>query len=241
MADGLIYFGVDEYGRLAVLRTAGFAIAECKSLLQFRTSLCSRNSPGPVLIADDLDCPSATTLARATGSAPLILFRGKFRYCDETQFDLVVPASASPDTWVGEFAKLLEKAQGPTAHSETGSPAELTREPDAHPEPALPQQESAAKSGGAVKFRDMELHCMDCGRLFIFSAAEQEFFQSKGFKHIPKRCKRCRMTHSGKKNAHLPPEVEVNCAECGVRTTVPFKPAQGRPVLCRSCFQKHQG
>jgi hypothetical protein len=22
---------------------------------------------------------------------------------------------------------------------------------------------------------------------------------------------------------------------------VPFKPTQGRPVLCRSCFQKHQG
>ncbi|HUV97475.1 MAG TPA: CxxC-x17-CxxC domain-containing protein, partial [Acidobacteriaceae bacterium] len=25
--------------------------------------------------------------------------------------------------------------------------------------------------------------------------------------------------------------------ECGTETTVPFKPTQGRPVLCRSCFQ----
>jgi CxxC-x17-CxxC domain-containing protein len=28
------------------------------------------------------------------------------------------------------------------------------------------------------------------------------------------------------------------CATCGVDTTVPFKPTQGRPVLCRGCFQK---
>jgi CxxC-x17-CxxC domain-containing protein len=28
------------------------------------------------------------------------------------------------------------------------------------------------------------------------------------------------------------------CAQCGTDTTVPFKPTQGRPVLCRGCFQK---
>jgi hypothetical protein len=25
-----------------------------------------------------------------------------------------------------------------------------------------------------------------------------------------------------------------------METTVPFKPTQGRPVLCRSCFQRQQ-
>ena len=30
----------------------------------------------------------------------------------------------------------------------------------------------------------------------------------------------------------------VTCTTCGVDTTVPFKPSQGRPVLCRPCFQK---
>jgi CxxC-x17-CxxC domain-containing protein len=25
---------------------------------------------------------------------------------------------------------------------------------------------------------------------------------------------------------------------CGADTTVPFKPTQGRPVLCRSCFKQ---
>jgi CxxC-x17-CxxC domain-containing protein len=34
------------------------------------------------------------------------------------------------------------------------------------------------------------------------------------------------------------PETRIQCSECGMETTVPFRPTQGRPVLCRSCFQK---
>ena len=30
------------------------------------------------------------------------------------------------------------------------------------------------------------------------------------------------------------------CTECGTTTTVPFRPAQGRPVYCRLCFQDHR-
>jgi CxxC-x17-CxxC domain-containing protein len=32
-------------------------------------------------------------------------------------------------------------------------------------------------------------------------------------------------------------ETRTECSACGIETTVPFKPTQGRPVLCRSCFQ----
>ena len=31
------------------------------------------------------------------------------------------------------------------------------------------------------------------------------------------------------------------CSDCGIETTVPFKPTQGRPVLCRQCFQTKRG
>jgi hypothetical protein len=40
---------------------------------------------------------------------------------------------------------------------------------------------------------------MECGMEFIFSAAEQEFFASKGFT-APKRCKACRMKKKAAKN-----------------------------------------
>jgi CxxC-x17-CxxC domain-containing protein len=32
------------------------------------------------------------------------------------------------------------------------------------------------------------------------------------------------------------PVSNVQCTTCGRQTTVPFKPTQGRPVLCRTCF-----
>ena len=34
------------------------------------------------------------------------------------------------------------------------------------------------------------------------------------------------------------PGYEVVCAACGVLTTVPFEPKNGKPVLCHACFVK---
>jgi CxxC-x17-CxxC domain-containing protein len=31
-------------------------------------------------------------------------------------------------------------------------------------------------------------------------------------------------------------ETRAICSQCGKETTVPFRPTQGRPVLCRECF-----
>lgn len=33
---------------------------------------------------------------------------------------------------------------------------------------------------------------------------------------------------------------KATCSECGAETEVPFKPAEGRPVYCRDCYQKHR-
>jgi CxxC-x17-CxxC domain-containing protein len=35
--------------------------------------------------------------------------------------------------------------------------------------------------------------------------------------------------------------VSVKCSDCGDETTVPFQPAEGRPVYCRDCYQKRRG
>lgn len=43
-----------------------------------------------------------------------------------------------------------------------------------------------------MDFQDRPLQCMDCKNEFIFTAGEQEFYDRKGFKEIPKRCKPCR-------------------------------------------------
>jgi CxxC-x17-CxxC domain-containing protein len=97
-----------------------------------------------------------------------------------------------------------------------------------------------------MEFLDRLLTCADCGGEFIFTAGEQLFFFDKQFKNDPKRCKPCKSKRSsatvkagaGPAAAGLSrTETRTECSACGIETTVPFKPTQGRPVLCRQCFQ----
>jgi CxxC-x17-CxxC domain-containing protein len=98
-----------------------------------------------------------------------------------------------------------------------------------------------------MQFADRFLKCTDCGNDFVFTAGEQLFFYDKQFKNDPKRCKLCKAKRAGlgrsanpEGGAALPfskTETRTECSACGVETTVPFKPTQGRPVLCRECFQ----
>ena len=98
-----------------------------------------------------------------------------------------------------------------------------------------------------MDFADRLLKCSDCGTEFVFTAGEQLFFYDKQFKNDPKRCKLCKAKRAdmGKApgasaSSALPlsrTETRTQCSACGIETTVPFKPTQGRPVLCRQCFQ----
>ena len=43
-----------------------------------------------------------------------------------------------------------------------------------------------------MDFQDRPIECIDCHQSFVFTAGEQEFYDRKGFKEVPKRCKPCR-------------------------------------------------
>jgi CxxC-x17-CxxC domain-containing protein len=99
-----------------------------------------------------------------------------------------------------------------------------------------------------MEFVDRLLTCADCGCEFVFTAGEQLFFLDKQFKNDPKRCKPCKSRRSAQGASAAPgsgpvaagisrTETRTECSECGIATTVPFKPTQGRPVLCRQCFK----
>ena len=94
------------------------------------------------------------------------------------------------------------------------------------------------------EFNDRVLVCVDCHSQFIFTAGEQIFFLDKQFKNDPKRCKPCKAKRAalgarpgGAGSGMTRTETRTECSECHIETTVPFKPTQGRPVLCRQCFQ----
>lgn len=88
-----------------------------------------------------------------------------------------------------------------------------------------------------MEFVDRILKCVDCGSEFVFTAGEQLFFHDKQFKNDPKHCKQCKAKRVS--GGRVRTETRTACSECGTETTVPFKPTQGRPVLCRSCFQRN--
>jgi CxxC-x17-CxxC domain-containing protein len=96
-----------------------------------------------------------------------------------------------------------------------------------------------------TEFIDRLLTCVDCHGQFVFTAGEQIFFLDKQFKNDPKRCKPCKAKRAsvGLRAPGAPAtsvartETRTECSECHIETTVPFKPTQGRPVLCRQCFQ----
>ena len=85
-------------------------------------------------------------------------------------------------------------------------------------------------------YEDKTLICKDCGKEFIFSAGEQEFYAEKGLVNKPKRCSECRKLRRQKVRRKM---FDATCALCGAQTKVPFKPIQGRAVLCRECFMKN--
>jgi CxxC-x17-CxxC domain-containing protein len=95
-----------------------------------------------------------------------------------------------------------------------------------------------AGSNRVMEFQDKILRCVDCGKDFIFTAGEQLFFHDKQFHNDPKRCKACKLKRGGGSSVRA--ETRTHCSVCGQETTVPFRPTQGRPVLCRSCFEQNR-
>jgi CxxC-x17-CxxC domain-containing protein len=94
-----------------------------------------------------------------------------------------------------------------------------------------------------MEFQNKMLTCIDCGADFVFTAGEQMFFHDKQFRNEPKRCKSCKAKRAatfaattGGRSSRT--ETRAICSQCGKETTVPFRPTQGRPVLCRDCFQR---
>ena len=84
-------------------------------------------------------------------------------------------------------------------------------------------------------YKDKTLVCKDCGKEFVFTAGEQEFFAEKGFTNEPQRCKECRDARKQAARASRP-MYTASCANCGKEAKVPFKPTEGRPVYCSECF-----
>ncbi|MFC1944414.1 zinc-ribbon domain containing protein [Chloroflexota bacterium] len=90
-------------------------------------------------------------------------------------------------------------------------------------------------------FEDRSLTCVECGAEFVFTAGEQEFYQSRGLENEPKRCPDCRRAKRQGRYRGGGMETrryKVNCDSCGAEADIPFEPREGRPVYCNECFAR---
>jgi CxxC-x17-CxxC domain-containing protein len=83
---------------------------------------------------------------------------------------------------------------------------------------------------------DKTLVCKECGKEFVFTAGEQDFYEEKGFTNEPQRCKACR--DARRNNRGQREMFDAVCAACGKPCKVPFQPKDDRPVYCSECFAK---
>jgi predicted Zn-ribbon and HTH transcriptional regulator len=51
-----------------------------------------------------------------------------------------------------------------------------------------------------VEMADKTLACKDCGKEFVFTEGEQEFYKEKGFENEPQRCPDCRRARKQQNN-----------------------------------------
>ncbi len=97
-------------------------------------------------------------------------------------------------------------------------------------------------------YNDITLRCRDCGRDFVFTTGEQEFYASRGLMNQPSRCPECRASRKatqsdfgGGSRGGSRGERQMYtaiCSSCGREARVPFQPRGDRPVYCSDCFQQ---
>lgn len=72
-----------------------------------------------------------------------------------------------------------------------------------------------------LKGTDINLTCRQCGKEFVLTEAEREFYELKGFT-LPSRCKECRSTRQSQSH-HLV------CSQCGTELE------KGASIYCTAC------
>lgn len=88
-----------------------------------------------------------------------------------------------------------------------------------------------------MAYQDQTIKCRDCGKEFVFTARDQEFFAQKGFTNNPTRCKDCRNNRKKKvEEAANRVLYKITCKICGKTGEMATEPRKPDDVLCSECF-----
>ena len=74
-----------------------------------------------------------------------------------------------------------------------------------------------------LKDTNIDLTCRQCGKEFVLTKAEREFYELKGFT-LPSRCKECRSTRQSQPH-------HIVCSQCGIELE------KGTSIYCTACLE----
>ena len=87
-------------------------------------------------------------------------------------------------------------------------------------------------AGGA--YTDETRICSGCGRSFVVTAGEQEYYASRGI--TVSYCRECQAKNE--LDRKIPQSFDVICSGCGEHFKSPFKPGNGQEIYCSECISK---
>ena len=116
MAAKVLHFGTDDCNRLLVLRSVGYDVEFCPSLVEF-PPLLQRSDPDAVLVTGrpNRERGQVVTLTRELSHARLILFGSSHSVAGDGEFDLVIPPLMHPEEWLQQVSSVIERSRTLTA------------------------------------------------------------------------------------------------------------------------------
>jgi hypothetical protein len=113
MIAKVVHFGTDDCHRLMVLRSAGYVVEDCASLVQLRAVLAGATEIEAVFMSDSQGTSPREPMAvvRAYSSLPAILFQSTNLSYDDSGFDLVVHTLTPPEVWLEDVNGVIERSR----------------------------------------------------------------------------------------------------------------------------------
>ena len=112
MIARIVYFGIDDCHRIAVLRSAGCSVDECGgSIALLHAALTGPRQVDAVVIGetDAVEPHEAISLTRATSVVPLVLLESVKPHYDVSKFDLIVPCLTDPEKRLSDIGTIIEQ------------------------------------------------------------------------------------------------------------------------------------
>lgn len=110
----VLHVGDDLCQRIPVMQTAGFIVFQSECAIPAIHHAFGRGGGfSAVIFHSDISAPPAPAIreTRALSPAPFVLFQNPTVICDDSEFDLIIPALTPLDIWLEKLREIIQAAR----------------------------------------------------------------------------------------------------------------------------------